>query len=104
MTTSRWRRPRRQNVRVPPCLPDVMRFDLDPATPAWPALPPCLPAAAVVKECSSCRKTGAKLRCTKCLKVVYCNRECQVRLCRVCCVLGGERGGGEAGHTLLLQF
>lgn len=42
--------------------------------------------AASVKECANCRKSGAKLRCTKCLKVVYCNRDCQV----------GATGGGRA--------
>ncbi len=40
----------------------------------------CAEAAAEKKKhCANCRTEGAKRFCSTCKKVVYCNRDCQVR-------------------------
>jgi hypothetical protein len=41
--------------------------------------PSAVGADARSKSCANCRNDGAKLKCSRCAKVVYCNRDCQVR-------------------------
>lgn len=59
---------------------DYSRFDKigEEDEPAKPSPAAVAEAAEKKKHCANCRTDGARKSCSKCQKVVYCNRECQV--------------------------